>query len=709
MEIRSYKIGETDVLYFISKEGRVSLQLIPQKMRADLTKNWEKKNLDFDARREHNRDWRQGNLVQLHLRHHNRSMGSGMTMKYSESTYSLYFVEQQKEENRDSICIRTILKTSEGYEVIHVLKGVKGKRAFFCETSFVNGSDKEVELEMLSSFCLENLSPFRGENDPNDNLKLHRFRGGWALEGKHICESAEELGLQKAWIAGVPKGEKFGSIGSWPTEKFFPMAAVEDRENGVFWAAALEHNASWMMELTRDGDTFSFSGGIADFEAGAWMKRLKPGEVFTAPRAYITAVKGDMDEACQSLTALEDIAAETYGEQGLPVLFNEFCSSWGKPTQDKVLTYAEKLKGKGIRYLVIDAGWSKGGTGQAGNGEWIVDTGKFPDMKGMNQTLRKMGFIPGIWFEFEVTTKGSPVFGQDYDDMHLKRDGVVIHTGGNRTFWDFTNPWVVNYLSERVIGLLKEYGFGYLKVDYNGNIGLGCDGSESLGEGLRKQMASVRQFFRKIREEIPELIIENCASGGNRTEPSMLGITAMTSFSDAHEAKEIPYIAANLRNLVLPRQNQIWAVLREDDSLERIEYGIAAGFMGRICLSGDVDRLSPEQWMKVEEGLGFYRRLERILINGITKVYGNVSEQIRHPEGTQVVVRKNAGEMLIVCHAFQNPMPLTEIPIEAGYVLKASYGRPVLTIKQQAIIVEKMDEWTAAAAYLVKKVDGEPG
>ena len=59
------------------------------------------------------------------------------------------------------------------------------------------------------------------------------------------------------------------------------------------------------------------------------------------------------------------------------------------------------------------------------------------------------------------------------------------------------DPWVQEYLSEKVIGLLRENGFGYLKVDYNDSIGMGCDGAESPGEGLRRKIAASQSFFRR--------------------------------------------------------------------------------------------------------------------------------------------------------------------------------------------------------------------
>ena len=41
----------------------------------------------------------------------------------------------------------------------------------------------------------------------------------------------------------------------------------------------------------------------------------------------------------------------------MPVLFNEFCSTWGRPAEESVLRHIRALKGKGLGCYVIDAGW----------------------------------------------------------------------------------------------------------------------------------------------------------------------------------------------------------------------------------------------------------------------------------------------------------------------------------------------------------------
>ncbi|HEX3023158.1 MAG TPA: glycoside hydrolase family 36 protein, partial [Lachnospiraceae bacterium] len=400
-----------------------------------------------------------------------------------------------------------------------------------------------------------------------------------------------------------------------------------------------------------------------------------------------------------------------FGEKGLPIIFNEWCSSWGAPSHEKMITYAKKLKGHSVKYLVIDAGWSKTELqqyGQGGNGDWIVDTTKFPNMKDTTKQLRDEGYVPGIWFEFEVTTAGAVVYGPSFDDMHLKRDNIVVNSDGWRTYWDFRNPDVIKYLTEKVIRFLNENDFGYLKVDYNGSIGLGCDGNESLGEGLRTQMEAVRNFFVEIKRQIPDIMIENCASGGHRLEPSMLGVTAMSSFSDAHECVEIPYVAANLHYLILPRQSQIWAVLHPSDTDQRLCYSLSATFLGRMCLSGDIEKLSEEQWKIVKSAENFYINCEKIIINGTSKIYGDRSLNMRYPEGTQVVLRATEKEALVVCHSFRKPNKEVQIVLKHDqYRIVDSFNNKSITIKGNILTISSMEEFEGCAVRLEKQVSEE--
>ena len=244
-------------------------------------------------------------------------------------------------------------------------------------------------------------------------------------------------------------------------------------------------------------------------------------------------------------------------------------------------------------------------------------------------------------------------------DHFLKRDGIPV-LAGQRRFWDFRDPWVHDYLYEKVILFLRETGFGYIKVDYNETIGIGVDGAESLGEGLRQHITCVQDFFREMQKELPDLVIEICASGGHRLDPSMLALASMVSFSDAHESQEIPIIAANLHRLLLPQQSQIWAVLHASDSHQRLTYSLASGFLGRLCLSGEIDELDEKQWSLVQEIIRFYYRVAPIIKNGRSRLYQHIGLSWQHPQGAQAVLRTSMDnrQALLVAHTFAKPLPV---------------------------------------------------
>jgi len=593
-----------------------------------------------------------------------KGFSQGITMHNSDTLSSLRYSRQEKIQQGDETEVVTYLNSTRGYSCEHHLRYCQGDEALTFFTTIRNDGSEEFSLEMLSSFSLGGITPFASDDAP-DRLHFHRFRSFWSAEGRHISQPIEELHLERSWSGHGVRAERFGQVGSMPVHGYHPFAAIEDRGAGVFWGATLAWSGSWQMELYRRDDQLSLSGGLADRELGHWYKNVAPGETFTSPQAYVTTVKGDFDDLCQRLTAMQSKPLEQApdSEQALPVLINEFCTTWGNPTHESVCALAKRLNGSGAKYFVIDAGWYRGENGNwdLNQGEWTPSEELFPaGIAATARFIREQGLVPGLWFEFEVVGSQSKLF--DHVDHFLKRDGIPV-LAGQRRFWDFRDPWVRDYLYEKVIRFLRETGFGYIKVDYNETIGIGVDGAESLGEGLRQHIVCVQDFFREMRKELPDLVIEVCASGGHRLEPAMLALASMASFSDAHESQEIPIIAANLHRLILPRQSQIWAVLHASDSSQRLTYSLTSGFLGRLCLSGEIDELGEKQWALVQEVIRFYNQVAPIIKNGRSKLYQQIGSSWQHPQGAQAILRtaRDNRQALLVVHTFSKPLPVEMI------------------------------------------------
>lgn len=299
-------------------------------------------------------------------------------------------------------------------------------------------------------------------------------------------------------------------------------------------------------------------------------------------------------------------------------------------------------------------------------------------LKEAADVIRENGMISGLWFEVENCGKDADVY-HDIDKLVL-RDGYPLTTG--RRFLDMRKKEVQEYLEHRVIDCLKENGFGYLKVDYNDTIGIGCDGAESPGEGMRRIIVASQNFYKKIYREIPGIVMENCSSGGHRLEPSMMRLFSMASFSDAHECVSEPIIAANVLRAIVPAQNQIWTVMRPEADEKRIRYLLTTTFLGRMCLFGDVEKLTADQWKWIEEVIALYKECVPIIKNARVWRRGSKVKSYAKPEGYQLVGFSRSDGVLLIIHTFQKKGTLREnLPDLRDCQIEKVFGNPGVELK----------------------------
>ena len=696
--LKEYILGDMVARYCMDEKKHVGLQLYPRDMPIP---EMLKKNAKLDG------------MVQLKISGdiYQGSYAPGNTLRNGESTERLLFEDQKEVLIENSQTIITTLRDKRGYEVRHTLYWQQGSKSVEIWNELKNSSKTPVSIEMLSSFSLTGISPYI-EGDGHNNILVHRLMSRWSQEGRLSTQTMEELQLDTSWTMGAVRCERFGQRGSLPVNGYFPFLAMEDRKHHVFWGAQLAHGASWQMEIYREDENIAMSGGLADREFGHWLKVIKPEESFVTPKAIVSVCHTDsIDVFTKRLTDAGQKAADMgpEEEQGLPMVFNEYCTTWGCPSHENIRGILDVIKGKGFTYFVIDCGWYKqpGIPWDMSMGDYEVSKELFPEGLGKTvEAIKEAGLKPGIWFEIEGVGKAAKAYQMEDHLLHV--DGTVLTTT-RRRFWDMKDPWVEQYLTEKVIGFLKRYGFEYMKIDYNDTIGIGCDGPDSLGEGLRINIEKTFEFLEKVKREIPGIVLENCASGGHRLEPRFLAATSMASFSDAHECEEIPIIAANLHRAVLPRQSQIWAVIRQEDSLKRIAYSIAATFLGRLCLSGDVTRLSSHQWKVIENGMAFYKKISPVIKRGQSYRFGPEVTSIRHPEGWQAVLRvgEDGTMAYLIIHIFDGDLPdVIQVPLTEDCPREVhdvySDAKEEVVIEDSVLVYRPRENRKAVAVLLVK-------
>jgi alpha-galactosidase len=494
------------------------------------------------------------------------------------------------------------------------LRSPDGVPVLRSEVVLRNTGDTVLHLESVTSLVLECLTADTGAVDvlwaENDWLAEYRW------QRRPLRQTSPELSGHVHYYNG--KGN-FAQVctGTWSSAGRLPMGGLTDRESGRTWLWQIEHNSgAWRWECAeREHAVYLALSGPTDRDH-SWRHPLEPGAEFrTVPVAL--AVDEGLDEAFTALTRYRRAIRRPHADHhDLPVVFNDYMNClMGDPTTAKLLPLIDAAAEAGAEYFVIDAGWyDDDGEGWWDSvGAWEPSASRFPGPRGIREVLdriRDRGMVPGLWLEPEVVGVRSPIAKSLPDEAFFRRDGVrVVETA--RYHLDLRHPAARAHLDEVVDRLVGEYGVGYLKLDYNLDAGSGTSGhaGESPGAGLLGHNRAHLDWLDGVLDRHPRLVVENCASGGMRSDYALLSRLQLQSTSDQQNLVRYAPIAASAPTAVTPEQGAVWAYPRAEDSLDEVAFTMTSALLGRIHLSGFLSTLGDEARTLVHEAVAVYKAI----------------------------------------------------------------------------------------------------
>ncbi len=472
-------------------------------------------------------------------------------------------------------------------------------------------------LTYLSVFSLNGIEK-EGILPTDRKLRIGIPHNSWQRELQWKFYSPEELG-----ICQVQEGEKIRSskavgitnTGNWSAKEYLPMGSVENTETGKTYIWQIEHNGSWHWEISdQTGHLYLQLSGPTENESH-WFKSLRPGESFHTVTAAI-AVEDGFTSAVGELTQYRRrIRRKNRDNETLGVIFNDYMNClWAEPTTEKELPLIRAAREAGCEYYCIDAGWYSGGYWWDNVGEWQPSMERFPrGLKEVMYLIRANGMIPGRWLEIEVMGIRCAMAEKVPQDWFFVRHGKKVYDR-SRYQLDFRNPQVREYADDVIDRLVREYGAGYIKMDYNIEPGLGTElAADSFGDGLLSHERAYLDWLDNIFMRYPELIIENCSSGGMRMDYAMLARHSIQSTSDQEDYRRYASIAANAPSALTPEQAAAWSYPLKDGDAEETVFNMVNAMLLRIHQSGNLAELDMVRSALVREGIGCYKRIRNEL------------------------------------------------------------------------------------------------
>ncbi|MBW3091152.1 alpha-galactosidase [Bifidobacterium sp. 82T25] len=479
-------------------------------------------------------------------------------------------------------------------------------------------SDGTVVLESVTSWVA-------GFGSPNTSADINAWDvlecdNEWLGEGRwkrtHVTDYVPEM---HEYLIGHNQrySHTVVSAGTWSTGSGAPMGVLESAQLDLVWLFQIEHNGAWRWEIGKNGNDGYLALSGPTNNDHSWEKILHPGEAFTTVSADIT-LASSFGQAAEQLTKYRRITRTPHVDNRKPqVIFNDYMNTInGDPTTEKLLPLITGAAEVGVEVFVVDCGWyDDTGNWWPSVGEWKPSKTRFPNGFGeVMNAIVEAGMKPGLWVEPEVIGVLSPVASQLSDSAFLSRHGHRVEEQ-QRYFLDFRSSEAREYVTGVVDRLVKDYGVAYFKFDYNVSPGSGTDiDSDSCGDGLLEHNRAYSKWIDGLHEKYPNLILENCSSGGMRMDYAQLSRFQVQSTSDQQDFRLYPTIAAAAPMQMLPEQAANWAYPQSTMSQEEIATNLNTTFLGRFFLSGYINRMEEQQKNLIVQAIDAYKKLVQPVI-----------------------------------------------------------------------------------------------
>ena len=246
---------------------------------------------------------------------------------------------------------------------------------------------------------------------------------------------------------------------------------------------------------------------------------LDPEERGVAEALHINA--GPALESLQDLITItgNEVAARTDGES-----FGGWCSWYGfNPfidndiTEDVVVNFAKTAEEKKdvlpLQLMLLDDGYF------TLPGDWTTLRPFFPNgMKYLTNEVSKRGVIPGIWIAIALVHENSEMIKIHPEWVDTLDNGKPKHhqiNWGYKTHsFDISNPEVLQYVDSTFNIVCNEWGYKYLKLDFN------IEPGPNRYNRKITSFEAIRNMYKVIRKAVgPDVFIANCA--GSPYPPSI--------------------------------------------------------------------------------------------------------------------------------------------------------------------------------------------
>ncbi len=336
-----------------------------------------------------------------------------------------------------------------------------------------------------------------------------------------LTTNDEETGAKKFVVRHGTKWSAVKNMTRGNFERHFANASwlttnYEENDGGGGIIVAIGWSGQWAASFAHEGDGIKICAGMELVRL-----RLYGGEQIRTPRILLLFWRGDDFLVGQNLFRKFILAHRSPKRNGQPVTLPLSCSSCGPPdeanqaTEQNQIEFASEFVRYGVEYFWLDAGWFEG-RWPNGVGNWFPRKDGFPNgLRPLSDALKRMGFKGLIlWFEPERVFQGTWI-----DREHP--DWVLRLPNNPNGLLNLGNEEARKWLTEHISKMIEREGISVYRQDFNIDplpFWRAADPPDRQGITEIRHIEGLYEFWDELLRRHPNLLIDNCASGGRRID-----------------------------------------------------------------------------------------------------------------------------------------------------------------------------------------------
>ena len=264
----------------------------------------------------------------------------------------------------------------------------------------------------------------------------------------------------------------------------------------------------------------------------AFRKVLQKEEKFTTPMAVMTYSSEGLNGLGEQFHFFVNshVIPSQWNHMARPIAYNNWEATNFKFNKRKIFSLMKVAAKFGMELFVLDDGWfSTRNDDSHGLGDWEVNEKKLPGgLSALAQRAKKYGMKFGIWMEPEMVNDDTKLY-RDHPDWIIHEKFHKPSKGRHQYVLDLTKKEVQEFVYESVAKTLRSAEISYLKWDCNRCI---SDYDNRNGTFFYDYCRGLYSVLERLIKEFPNVLFENCASGGNRFDLGMLSYFPQSWMSD---------------------------------------------------------------------------------------------------------------------------------------------------------------------------------